>query len=155
MYVRLAAEADIATVASLRVALLEEAGAEMSAREREEMQRLNEDFLLRHVSSPEWHHWLAEAEGQAVAVGSMVFFLRPPYPGNPEGRDAYFLNMYTLPGYRGRGAAYLILQAAIQHAAALGVRKLILHATEAGQPMYLNAGFVPSTAYMELRIAAE
>jgi GNAT superfamily N-acetyltransferase len=89
-------------------------------------------------------------QGQAVAVGSMSFFVRPPYPGNPEGKDAYFLNMYTRPEFRGQKAADLVLKAAVAQAAERGVRKIILHATEAGRPMYLKAGFKPSSAYMEL-----
>ena len=154
MQVRLATEADIVVLASLRVALLEETGASMSERERAEMQQLNEDFFLRHIRSEEWCNWLVVAADHAVAIGTLAFFMRPPYVGNPEGKDAYFLNGYTLPAYRGRGAARLILQAAIQRASERGVRKLILHATEAGRPIYSKAGFVPSAAYMELNIAA-
>ncbi|MCI4431151.1 MAG: GNAT family N-acetyltransferase [Burkholderiales bacterium] len=155
MQVRLATEADIVVLARLRVALLEETGASMSEHERTEMQRLNEDFFLRQIRSQEWCNWLVVAADHAVAVGTLAFFMRPPYVGNPQGKEAYFLNTYTLPAHRRRGAAQLILQAAIQRASELGVRKLILHATEAGRPMYSKAGFVPSAAYMELNIAAE
>jgi GNAT superfamily N-acetyltransferase len=153
MHVRLATPADHAALARLRVALLEETGAPLSAQERDEMLRLNEAFFLRHGRSRDWRNWLVEDAGQAVCAGTLAFLLRPPYPGNPQGKDAYFLNMYTLPSHRGRGAARLVLQAAIEHARRRGVRKLVLHATEAGRPLYAKAGFLPSAAYMELSIA--
>jgi GNAT superfamily N-acetyltransferase len=154
MQIRLATAADTNTLAALRVALLEETGGPLPPADRAEMQRLNEAFFLAHSSSSAWSHWLAEAQGQVVAVGSLSFFVRPPYPGNPEGKDAYFLNMYTRPEFRGQRAADRVLKAAIEHAAQRGVCKLILHATEAGRPMYLKAGFKPSASYMELALPA-
>jgi GNAT superfamily N-acetyltransferase len=152
MHIRLATEADASTLARLRVALLEETGGALSPHERAEMLRLNEAFFLQNARTQSWCSWLAEVQGQTVAVGTLAFFLRPPYPGNPEGQDAYFLNMYTRPEFRGQHAAQEVLNAAISHARERGVRKLTLHATQAGRPMYLKAGFVPSAAYMELAL---
>ena len=155
MHIRRATVADVETLARFRVALLEETGAHMLAEDRDRMRQLNESFFRQNVTSSSWGNWLAEFEGEVIAVGTLAFFDRPPYPGNPEGKDAYFLNMYTLPAHRGRGAAKLVLQASLQEAKARGVRKLILHATESGHPMYAQAGFQASQAYMELSIQPE
>jgi GNAT superfamily N-acetyltransferase len=154
MHTRLAAEADAPILALLRVASLEETGGPLAEPERRDMLRLNEAFFLQHTQSSSWCNWIADVAGQAVAVGTLAFFDRPPYPGNPEGKDAYFLNMYTRPEFRGQGAADLVLKAALAQAAERGVRKVILHATEAGRPMYLKAGFKPSAAYLELTLPA-
>ncbi len=155
MHTRLATEEDAPTLAALRVALLEETGGALPAPERAQMLRLNQAFFLQNMRTEAWCSWLAVAQGQAVAVGTLAFFMRPPYPGNPEGKDAYFLNMYTQPEFRGQGAADLVLKAAMTHAAERGVRKLILHATEAGRPMYFKAGFRAVAAYMELALASD
>ncbi len=152
MQTRLATTTDVATLARFRVALLEETGGALPAAERAEMLRLNEAFFLQHMHTDSWCSWLAEVQGEAVAVGTLAYFLRPPYPGNPQGQDAYFLNMYTRPEFRGRNAAHRVLMAAIAQARERGVRKLILHATEAGRPLYLKAGFAPSLSYMELAL---
>jgi GNAT superfamily N-acetyltransferase len=149
MDIRPATTDDIPALARLRIALLEETGGAMAEVARADMLRLNEAFFRQQMPSADWSHWLAVAEGHVVAAASLAYFLRPPYPGNPEGRDAYFLNMYTLPAWRGRGAARRILNACLQEADGHGVRKVVLHATEAGRPLYAQAGFLPSSAYME------
>jgi GNAT superfamily N-acetyltransferase len=62
---------------------------------------------------------------------------------------------WTRPEARGQGAAPRLLSAALDHARRHGVGKVLLHATEAGRPLYLREGFEPSAAYMELRLPAE
>lgn len=156
--------ADVPVAARLRIELLEETGGALPPAERQALLEANQAFFLRHLGSPAWQSWVAEfdptlapaaapASPVVGAIGTLAFFERPPYPGNPLGRDAYLLNMFTAPAYRGKGAARAIVQAVIGEAHRRGVRKLILHATEAGRPIYAEAGFGPSTAYMELALA--
>ncbi len=153
MQVRSATDADTAALARLRLALLEETGAPLDTAARTELLRSNAVFFQENLASPLWRSWLVDADGEVVAIGTLAFFERPPYPGNPTGVDAYLLNMYTLPSYRGRGAASAILPTARAGARERGAGKLILHASEAGRPLYSKAGFQPSSAYMELGLA--
>jgi GNAT superfamily N-acetyltransferase len=152
MQVRSVTEADIPALARLRLALLEETGAALDAAARAELLHSNAAFFRENLASPLWQSWLADVDGEAVAIGTLTFFIRPPYPGNPEGIDAYLLNMYTLPSHRGQGAASAIVQAAKACARERGARKVILHATEAGRSRYTQAGFRASSAYMELSL---
>ncbi len=152
MRVRSVTEADIAVLARLRMALLEETDAVLDGSSRTKLLRSNEVFFRKALGSALWQSWLAEMNAKTVAIGTLAFFERPPYPGNPEGIDAYLLNMYTLPAHRGRGAASAILHAALACARERGARKLILHASEAGRPLYTKVGFLASSAYMELAI---
>ena len=76
-------------------------------------------------------------------------FVRPPYPGNLAGREAYLLNMYTLPDYRKQGIASALLDAMEAEAIARRFGKVWLHASEAGRPLYERIGFVANPAYME------
>lgn len=150
--IRTATAADLPALARLRLALLQETGAALDTAAHAEMLALNEAFFRQHLGAPDWQSWVAEEGGAIVAIGTLALFLRPPYPGNPLGRDAYLLNMYTAPGHRGRGAASAIVQAALQQARQWGVRKVVLHATEAGRRRYVLVGFEPSAAYMELAL---
>lgn len=155
--------ADVPVAARLRIELLEETGGALPPAQRQALLEANQAFFQRHLGSPAWQSWVAEfdpapapaaapASPVVGAIGTLAFFERPPYPGNPLGRDAYLLNMFTAPAYRGKGAARAIVQAVIGEARRRGVRKLILHATEAGRPIYAEAGFGPSMAYMELAL---
>ncbi|MFZ6745935.1 GNAT family N-acetyltransferase [Undibacterium sp. JH2W] len=98
--------------------------------------------------------WVAEEQGQIVACGSLVVFVRPPYPGNTAGKDAYLLNMYTLVEYRKLGLARKIVRLAMQYAHEQGYGKVWLHATEDGQPLYASEGFLGSSDYMEWEVKA-
>lgn len=60
-------------------------------------------------------------------------------------------NMYTLPEYRGRGVGTALVAAAVaHHLKATRVKRIRLHATEQGRPVYARAGFVPGETEMEL-----
>jgi len=96
--------------------------------------------------------WVAQAGEHIVACGSLAIFVRPPYPGNVAGRDAYLLNMYTLAEYRKQGLARQILQQAMRCAHELGFAKIWLHATEDGQALYASEGFESSSQYMEWEV---
>jgi GNAT superfamily N-acetyltransferase len=150
MRIAVARQHQLREVAALRLALLEETGASLDAGERTALLEGNLAFFDSVFGSADWCTWVAEFDGQVGAIGTLALFSRPPYPGNPDGKDAYFLNMYTRPEFRGRGAAKALLQAAMRHAGERGVRKIVLHATEAGRPLYAAFGFRPATAYMEL-----
>lgn len=154
MQVLRAQASHVADLARLRMALLEETGGALPEPQRAEMQALNEAFFRQHLHSGTWQDWVAVDGHQVCACGAMAFLQRPPYPGNPQGQDAYLLNMYTAPAWRGQGAARAILEAALADARGRGVRKVILHATEAGRRLYVKLGFLASSAYMEVALEA-
>ena len=142
-------EEHVPAVAGLRIALLQETGGTLPDSERHALEQANEAFYRQSLLSANWHTWVALFGNEVGATGTLALWRRPPYPGNPIGLDGYILNMYTRPAYRGQGAAKAIVQAMLQRAKELRVPKLVLHATEAGRPIYAKAGFVASSAYME------
>ena len=75
--------------------------------------------------------------------------MRPPYPGNLAGREAYLLNMYTRPAWRKRGMASALLDAMARHAREQRLGKLWLHASDEGRPLYERLGFVANPACLE------
>jgi GNAT superfamily N-acetyltransferase len=60
------------------------------------------------------------------------------------------MNMYTVPAWRGHGLASATLQEMITYAKRMGARRIWLHATPAGRPVYEKAGFVLRQSEMEL-----
>lgn len=156
--VRAMAAGDVEPVTDLRLALLQETG--MDAASDHSLQVLRPAtlaFFRRSLDSTSWQTWVAEAPGgtSPIAVGTMALWQRPPYPGNPSGLDTYLLNMYTVPAFRHRGAARGIANAALAWARQQGAPKVVLHATADGRALYGSLGFVGSTAYMELQLAAQ
>ena len=143
---------DLAAVTALRLALLQETA--ITPGDVQPLQRATQDFFQRSLDLPDWQTWVAEAPDSPgpVAIGTMALWLRPPYPGNPSGQDAYLLNMYTAPAHRGQGAARSIVAVALDWARQRGVPKVVLHASAAGRTLYEAFGFTGSAAYMECKL---
>jgi len=77
-------------------------------------------------------------------VGSGVLWLQPSQPRpSPLTRLAmpYVMSMYTEPGVRGRGVASSLVRAMIAWATAHGYRRIFLHASKRGRPVYERLGF--------------
>lgn len=132
------------------MALLEESGDALTPAQRAATEAANARYFQEHLDSPLSRSWVVELDGKVVAVGTLAFFTRPPYPGNLEGKEAYLLNMYTRPSHRKSGAASTILKAALNHAQLHGHKKVWLHATEAGKSLYTRIGFTQTQTYMQL-----
>ncbi|MGH9714844.1 MAG: GNAT family N-acetyltransferase [Candidatus Acidiferrales bacterium] len=93
---------------------------------------------------------VAEAEGKIVACGGIIFMERPPYQGNLAGREAYLMNMYTLPEWRGKGAGGAIVTALLKHAREAGAGRVSLDAEQKARHVYEKAGFHGNVEAMEM-----
>jgi GNAT superfamily N-acetyltransferase len=97
--------------------------------------------------------WVAEAQGTIVATSGLIFSQKPPSERNLTGLEAYLLNMYTVPAWRGQGIATRLLQTLIAFATQRQAHRIWMYATQDGRPLYERAGFVPKrrhTLEMEL-----
>ena len=104
-------------------------------------------YLRVAMPRGEYVGWLArEGEGGAIIGGAGVQVRntlphpRTP-PGAPHGREAIVLNVYTEPAWRGRGVADRLMRQVIAWAGEAGIHTLVLHASEAGRPLYERLGF--------------
>jgi GNAT superfamily N-acetyltransferase len=80
--------------------------------------------------------------GEGLAACGMGFiYERFPGPGLPDGRFGYVLGMATDPEFRRRGYGRAILEALLDWYRANGVRRVDLHATADGEPLYRAYGF--------------
>jgi ribosomal protein S18 acetylase RimI-like enzyme len=83
--------------------------------------------------------WVAEYDGAIVASSYAVFWQRLPYP--ESSRHAEIAGVYVEPAYRGRGIASELVRETLGAAHAMGVRKIVLHATERTRALYEKLGF--------------
>ena len=91
----------------------------------------------------------AAGAGRLVACSGLVLFRRPPSRRNLSGWEGYVMNMYTEPAWRGRGLATALLGECVAYVRSeTPARRIRLHATAAGRPVYERAGFVLATAGM-------
>lgn len=113
---------------------------------------LNRDYFREKLPTGEFVAFLAEVDGETVGTGGVVLYRAPPTSGNPTGIEGYVMNMYTAPGYRGRGIASRILDHLVQHARSIGARRVWLRASEFGRPVYERYGFDADPHSMAYRI---
>src|SRR5215210_1745626 len=99
--IRLATLEDAQTHERLRVTFLEEVGDFGEGVEVEAVAEAFRQYLRRKLPSGEFLAWVAEAGGEIVATSGLVFFERPPNGTSPSGLEAYVMNMYTRPEWRG------------------------------------------------------
>lgn len=145
---RMATMDDLESLVDLRAAFLAEpVGADPSYPPLLEALRL---YFASALPTGEFMGYLAIAEGQVVATSGMVIHRHPPRPSNLTGYEAYVMNMYTLPAWRGRGIATALLGNLIALAGKKGCQRLSLHATSVGRPIYTKAGFVPAEGEMRV-----
>ena len=119
---------------------------------------------LRHfLKRGDYIGWLAipQQHPEIIAGGAGVQLRNVlPHPlsrsdkwnGIAEGRHAIILNVFTEPDWRHQGIAVLLLERIIEWARAEHLDRLVLHASEAGRPLYESLGFVGTN---EMRLACE
>jgi GNAT superfamily N-acetyltransferase len=151
-HVRLATADDAQTLGALRTELFSELGR-LSASGQPAFERAAAHALADAIDRGDCCAWLAEsAPGQPIGSVVMLIYPRLPSPESPALREGYLLNVYTSPDWRGRGVAAALVEAAIAHARELGLGRIRLHATAAGQRVYAAAGFILRDDEMELRL---
>lgn len=146
--------ADLDTLISLRLSFLTELEDIRNEEERQQLEQILKRYLARALLEKSFVCWLVEVEGEVVATGGMNFFERAPMRKNLTGREAYILNIYTVPEWRGHGFARLVFAKLLEHAREQGIVRIGLHATEDGRQLYEKFGFRPDSTGMEIWIYA-
>jgi len=150
MHIREAAEADLDLICRLRLAFLaDHRGVPPEALPPELTTATRAFIAARHRAAGLWS-WLAEDDGRCVGLVSMLLLDMPPRPDDLRTQEGYVINMYVEPAVRHRGIGGSLFRACLAGASTLGVRRLLLHATDDGRPLYERAGFAPNDRWMEL-----
>jgi GNAT superfamily N-acetyltransferase len=121
-------------------------------RREKPMARATAAFARKALRSGELVAWVAEVRGVPVGSGGALLRSLLPSPKEPRPRiEAYVLNMYTEPEARGRGVASAILRAILAHCRRRRAARAVLHASDAGRPVYERLGFEDPGSVLEFR----
>lgn len=152
--IRPATVEDIADLVRLRRVMFEAMGCSDPA-QLDAGDAAAEAYFAEAIPAGEFHGWLAMTPaGEAVSSSGVVVDRHPPGPTNLSGRIGYIMNVVTLPAYRRRGLARRVMQAALDWLVERGMRRVTLHATEVGRPLYEQLGFEAGNE-MRLRLEGE
>jgi GNAT superfamily N-acetyltransferase len=110
---------------------------------RPDAEQVVRDFITSGRDRYEMAAFLAEIDGQVV--GSTACQLHHlPYPAVTTAafsKYGYIWHVFTDPAARRRGVATQLVQRAVDHLRAIGCTKAVLHASDAGEPVYRQLGF--------------
>jgi len=124
----------------------EEAACHIAIGDFEESTR---DYFLTHIPDARFIAWLAIEDNAVIATSGMCIYDVPPTYGNPSGKVAYLVNMYTVPEYRGQGIATKLLEHLITEARERGCGRVTLNTSKSGRSVYEKYGFVDLPGEME------
>jgi GNAT superfamily N-acetyltransferase len=148
---------DAATIARHRAAMFVEMGVVPSDELARQLRAASEPALLAAIRAASYVGWLATSGADAVIAGVGVH-LKPNLPRIAEDGTCVavtdtplVVNVYTEPDWRQRGVARTLMKTAMDWCIARGFDRMLLHASDAGRPLYASLGFVASN---EMRWAA-
>jgi GNAT superfamily N-acetyltransferase len=110
------------------------------------------EFFERDLPTGAFRAWIAEQDGRPIASIGLVVHRVPPSPSRPVGKEAYVMNLVTLPDHRRRGIASALLDCALAAARSEGIPVASLHATRIGRRIYERAGFEIDEDLPEMRV---
>ena len=109
--IRLATLDDVAALVDLRTKFLAEVTGSCAGPEL--IEALTQ-YFLRTLATGEFVAYVAESEGRIIATSGLVYYRHPPSAANLHSCEAYVMNMYTLPVWRGQGIATTLLDRLIE-----------------------------------------
>jgi GNAT superfamily N-acetyltransferase len=111
-----------------------------------ELESLTRDWIKKTLSEGRLIGFIAKTQTGAVA-GSGCIWIRedPPRLASARLESAYLMSMYTEEGFRRRRVASMIVQNAIDWCREHGYISIVLHASDAGIPLYETFGFKQTT----------
>ncbi len=142
---------DVDALVRLRFQLFRETGDLQSDEAAPELAEITRTYLTEALPTERFLAWIAETEeAEMIAMSGLVFFTKPPTKANLSGLEAYIMNMYTVPQWRGKGIATALVRELLRFVTtATEAKRVWLHTTREGQSVYEKCGFVFTTDDME------
>ncbi|MGI5893611.1 MAG: GNAT family N-acetyltransferase [Candidatus Merdivicinus sp.] len=113
------------------------------------LQNATGEYFFREIGKTLFCWGGVEEDGALAACASVCLFQRLPYAENLTGKEAYLLNVYTLPQYRGNGLATELIQQIQADMREYGIGRIWLNATDQGRKLYQKLGFTEIENGME------
>jgi GNAT superfamily N-acetyltransferase len=148
---RKASETDIETLIDYRIIFLSESYGDPDPALEALLRSNLKIYFLRKLKDQTFISWIAEYENKPVGFSGMAIREQPGNFDVPNGKTGYILNIFTLKEFRKKGIASELMKRLIEEGKQLNLDRLELKATNAGEPIYRQLGFVePHDLPMEL-----
>jgi GNAT superfamily N-acetyltransferase len=135
-------KSDIEVVIDYRIIFLIECQGMPSLEIENRLRKSLREYLLKSLENNTFISWIADYENKAIGFSGMVIRKQPGTFEIPFGNTGYILNMFTIKEFRHNGIASLLVQKLIEEAKKIGLDKVELYATNDGEPVYRQLGFV-------------
>lgn len=147
--VRAAGAGELPVCAAFWIAMFEEAGILHESEFPEDWRERFVRYFSERIALGEARYFIALEKNQIVGTAGAM--LGDGYPVTVHGlRFGYIFGVRVEPHYRGRGLATALTREAIAFLKDLKCRRIRLHASPLGRPIYERLDFVP-TNEMQLR----
>jgi GNAT superfamily N-acetyltransferase len=141
---------DAATIARHRVEMFREMGEVPTDELARELLRKSTSALVGLLADGSYLGWFAIDAGGSVIAGAGVH-VKPQLPrishDSTRIEDSpvpLVVNVYTEPQWRGKGVARALMRELMHWASEQGMDRVVLHASNAGRPLYEKLGFHPT-----------
>ena len=144
---------DIPALVKLRRIMFESMG-DYGEDNLDKSDELSAKYFEQNIPTNEFNGWVVEGvKKEIISCGGVVIDTHPPGPFNLSGKIAYIMNICTLPEYRQKGAATLVISTILDWISTKGITNVTLHATEGGKSLYKKFKFNDSNEmYLRLSI---
>lgn len=137
---------DTDTICRHRKQMFSEAGSDEKL--LEQMAVPYRKWLAEQIANKTYFGFLAISNNLVVGGIGMMIIDWPPHPLHPKtAKRGYVLDVYVSPDYRRNGIAQTLLNKAQAEFSQRGITYLILHATDAGKPLYEKNGWKQTPEY--------
>jgi GNAT superfamily N-acetyltransferase len=140
---------DLDEFIQLRLQLFRETGDLVSDEVPPDLLEATRTYLLANLPTNRFIAWIAEVEGILIGISGVVFLEKPPTRPNLSGKEAYVMNMYTVPEWRGKGVATALLQEILQFVKVNTIPRVWLRTTQDAKHLYEENGFTATKDEME------
>ncbi|HEY9167136.1 MAG TPA: GNAT family N-acetyltransferase [Candidatus Kryptonia bacterium] len=111
--------------------------------------RKSKSYYLTHVGLKSQFDCVAVSGGEVVGCGSILFLDGPPHISHIGTRLGYILNVYVVSERRREGIATRIMERLHTEGKRHRIRRVSLHASTSGYPLYTGMGYSMNEMYLE------
>ena len=140
MRIEKAGFADVDALTALRLEYLIEDNGSLEHRDAETIRNNLPGYIREHLKKDLFVYVIRE-DDTIVSCAFLLIVMKPMSPAFINGKTATILNVYTLPAYRRRGYARMLMNAMIADAKELNIDVIELKATADGYDLYRSVGF--------------
>lgn len=132
---------DVPILVDNRILFAFELGGEQPKEKVEVLKTQMTNYFTKATADQSCISIIAKCGEEIAGIGTLHIRELPGNFKNPSGKWGYIMNMYTVPQYRRKGICKSILNLLVEEGKKLGITAFELHATKAGEMVYLQEGF--------------